>query len=127
MNQIQLWFHKHQRAMTNLFAIALIIFTGDALAGTLGNMATQITNSFGALTKLLTAGAYIAGMGMAVSGVIQFKAHKDNPTQVPIGKPIALVLIAAALIGLPNILESTSETLFGASGVNSGPTGTIFE
>lgn len=127
MNQIQLWLHKHQRAMTNLFAIALIIFTGDSLAGTLGDMADQITGSFAQLTKLLTAGAYIAGMGMAVSGVVQFKAHKDNPTQVPIGKPIALVLIAAALISLPTILASTSETLFGASGINSGPTGTVFQ
>jgi hypothetical protein len=39
-----------------------------------------------------------------VSAVLQFKLHKDNPNQTPIGKPIALVAIGAALLFLPTII-----------------------
>lgn len=39
-----------------------------------------------------------------VLAVYNFKQHKDNPTQLPIGTPIALVAIAAALLFLPSII-----------------------
>jgi intracellular multiplication protein IcmD len=39
---------------------------------------------------------------------MKFKQHKDNPTQTPIGTPIALVFIAAALLFLPSILGVTA-------------------
>jgi len=88
-------------------------------AGSIGAVAEQVTTSFGAMAKLITAGAYIAGMGFAVGAVMKFKAHKDNPTQIPIGTPIALIFIAAALIFLPEIFKVTGTTLF-KSGAKSG-------
>lgn len=41
-------------------------------------------------------------------------ALKDKPVQVPIGTPIALVFISAALIFLPSVLGVTGSTMFGA-------------
>jgi hypothetical protein len=38
---------------------------------------------------------------------------KDNPTQIPISKPIALLFVAAALIFVPSVFKSTGATLFG--------------
>lgn len=108
----------------------MFLISQDAAASsnlTLGNMASQITNSFTSLTKLITAGSYLAGLGFSIGAIMKFKQHKDNPTQIPIGTPIALVFIAAALLFLPTILGVTGATMFGSSGgTTAGPTGTIY-
>jgi len=92
---------------------------------TVGDMASSIISSFTSLTKLITAGSYLAGLGFSIGAIMKFKQHKDNPTQVPIGTPIALVFIAAALLFLPSILSVAGQTMFGSAGTVAGPTGTI--
>jgi intracellular multiplication protein IcmD len=57
------------------------------------------------VTKLITAGSYLAGLGFSIGAIMKFKQHKDNPTQVPIGTPIALVFIAAALLFFPTLMN----------------------
>ena len=72
-----------------LCSIGLMAVTGDVLASgstlTLGKMASSITGSFTSLTKLITAGSYLAGLGFSIGAIMKFKQHKDNPTQIPIG------------------------------------------
>lgn len=101
-----------------------IAAAGPAL--TLGEMASSITSSFVNLAKLITAGSYLAGLGFSIGAIMKFKQHKDNPTQIPIGTPIALIFIAAALLFLPTVLGMTGQTMFGAAGQTAGPTGTVF-
>ncbi len=67
------------------------------MSDTLGDMAESVTSSFTSLTKLITAGSYAAGVMFSVEQIEEFKLHSDNPTQVPIGTPIALLFAAAAL------------------------------
>lgn len=109
-------------------AMVLAVVAADALAGglSLGGMASNITNSFTSLTKLITAGSYLAGLGFSIGAIMKFKQHKDNPTQIPIGTPIALVFIAASLLFLPSILGVAGQTMFGGSGSTAGPTGSVF-
>jgi intracellular multiplication protein IcmD len=90
----------------------------------LGGVAAQVTSNLGNVAKLITAASYVAGMGFAVGSVVKFKAHKDNPTQVPIGMPIALLFVAAALIFIPSVFTSSGATLFGQSGTVAGVSGT---
>lgn len=106
----------------------LVLVSQDAAAGqSIGNMASTITSSFTNLTKLITAGSYLAGLGFSIGAIMKFKQHKDNPTQISIGTPIALVFIAAALLFLPSILGVTGVTMFGGSGgTTAGPTGTVY-
>lgn len=108
--------------------LSLMAFAGEAAAGatTIGGMASSIYGSFTQLAKLITAGSYLAGLAFAISAIMKFKQHKDNPTQIPIGTPIALVFIAAALLFLPSILGVAGQTMFGSAGSVAGPTGTIF-
>ena len=68
------------------------------------------------LEKIITGGSYIAGIGFAVSAILGFKQHKDNPTVVPISTPIALIFVAAALLFLPAVFSATGGTLFGLEG-----------
>ena len=112
-----------------LFGLSIIGITmaSSAFAAeNLGNMANTITSSFENLTKLITAGSYLAGLAFSIGAIMKFKQHKDNPTQIPIGTPIALVFIAAALLFLPSILGVAGATMFGGDANTAGPTGTIF-
>lgn len=96
-----------------------------ASAQSIGQVATEITSSFTSLTKLITAASYLAGLGFSISAIMKFKQHKDNPTQITIGTPIALLFIAAALLFLPSVLGVAGQTLFGG-GSAAGPGGTVY-
>jgi intracellular multiplication protein IcmD len=101
---------------------------GAYAADDIGAIAKNVTDTFTNLAKLITAASYLAGLGFAIGAIMKFKQHKDNPTQIPIGTPIALVFIAAALLFLPSILGVTGATIFGGEGGTVGsPSGIIFD
>ncbi len=89
----------------------------------LGSVAQNVTTNLANVARLITAGSYVVGMAFAVGAIVKFKAHKDNPTQIPIGTPIALLFVAAALIFLPTIFKVSGSTLFGQSGTVAGVSG----
>lgn len=89
----------------------------------LGSVASNVTSTFTEIAQLITAASYIAGLGFAVGSILKFKAHKDNPQQITVGVPIALMFVAAALIFLPSMFEVAGNTLFGSGGVSAGVTG----
>ena len=66
---------------------------------------------------MITAAAYMGGLGFAVGAILKFKQHKDNPTQIPIGTPIAMLGVSAALLFLPTVLSTAGQTIFGGSQV----------
>ena len=108
-------------------SIGLVCLGSVALAAVtsgIGGVAHQVTTNFGNVAKLITAGSYIAGMGFGVGAIVKFKAHKDNTTQVPIGMPIALLFVAAALLFIPSVFKTSGGTLFGTSGTVAGVSGT---
>ncbi len=101
------------------FFFSIVSYAGAGRM-TIGDVAASVTQSMGALAQLATAGAYVAGFGFAVAAILKFKAHKDNPTQIPVGTPIALLLIAVALIYIPTIFGVTGATLFGSGSTQVG-------
>ena len=116
LSQLSLWISVY--FTTNLALAA------DSSDDNLGKVASTITSSFGQLAKLITAGAYMAGIGFCMASMLKFKAHKDNPTQIPIGTPVALLFIGAALIFLPNIFRIAGYTIFGGTSGAGGVSGT---
>src|SRR5690242_14650369 len=105
-------------------SLSTIAYADDSFKGpSIGNIASNVTGSFGDLATLITYGSYVAGCGFALSSILKFKQHKDNPQQIPIGTPIALLFVAAALIFLPTIFGTANETIFGGSGIIGGTTG----
>jgi intracellular multiplication protein IcmD len=110
-------FKQYSRLACGLMVFGLMLVSEAVFAqspsGSIGAVAKQVVASFQDLAKLITAVSYVAGMGFAIGAIMKFKMHKDNPTQVPIGTPIALIFIAAALIFLPTIFKVAGDTLFG--------------
>lgn len=113
------------RVAASMVCVAGICITGNAFATgeTLGTMASTMTNTFGSVGKLVTAASYIGGLASSITAILQFKQHKDNPSQTPIGKPIGLVFIGAALLFLPTVFSVVGNTLFSKGGTTAGPTG----
>lgn len=105
------------------FCLGTDAFAVSLAASGIGGIAGQAKQSLTNIAYLITAGAYVGGMGFGVGAIAKFKAHKDNPTQVPISQPIALLFVAAALIFIPSVFKSTGGTLFGASGQAGGVSG----
>lgn len=106
--------------------VAITCVAGEAFAAgeTLGTMASTMTATFSSVGKLVTAASYIGGLASSITAILQFKQHKDNPSQTPIGKPIGLVFIGAALLFLPTIFNVVGNTLFSSGGTTAGATGT---
>lgn len=111
-----------------LFGLFMISdFAIAAGGGGLGDVADTVTQSMGNVAKLISAAAYVAGIGFALTGMMKFKAHKDNPTQVPLSQPITLLAIAAGLVFLPSIIKSGGATIFGGSETTGGAEGSGIE
>ena len=119
----------YKKGVKGFTCLTLLVFAGAAIAAgpTVGTMASSIYSTFTNLAKLITAGSYLAGLGFSVGAIMKFKAHKDNPTQIPIGTPIALVFIAAALLFLPTILGIAGATMFSSGAQTAGPEGSVFK
>lgn len=116
-------------------ALIFFVISGSAIYASLafaevtnvGDIADMIVKSFESIGKLMIATAYISGIGFTIASVFKFKQHRDNPTQIPIGAPIALLAIGVVLIFMPGIIAPVGQTLFGSNNMNAmsgGFTGT---
>ena len=114
-----------KRVTLVLLALSCMVIGTASLAAVsgIGSVATTVTGNLAAIARLITAASYVAGMAFAVGAIVKFKAHKDNPTQIPIGTPIALLFVGAALIFAPTVFKVSGQTLFGASGTVGGVSG----
>jgi len=99
---------------------AAIAATSEALVDIVGRVEGNVLS----IARLLILISYVAGVGFAMAGVLQFKAHKDNPSQVPLSKPMVLICVAGALLFLPSLMSTAGKSIFGGS-TSATPTDTI--
>ncbi|MFO1258825.1 MAG: DUF6750 family protein [Gammaproteobacteria bacterium] len=99
---------------------ALFCLSNFAIAGSVGDVSDNVTDSMESIGKLITGASYVAGIGFALLGLLKLKAHKDNATQVPLSQPIVLLVIAAGLVFLPSIISTAGDTIWGESGGQRG-------
>ena len=96
--------------------IGMFLLCGAAYADgnvSLGDIALNIMKSFKNLGQLMLAVAYLSGFGFVISSIFKFKQHKDNPTQIPVSTPLALLMVGIVLIFLPGIIRPSGVTIFG--------------
>lgn len=114
---------KAGKGLSFLYSTLLAFWVGDVLAGSSQSLSDIVSNVQGnilTLGPLLTIISYIAGVGFAIGGIVKFKAHKDNPTQVALSQPIVLLCVGAGLLFLPSIMASAGSTIFGGSSTSAG-------
>ncbi len=116
-----------------LFPIAILSFccfstvtVWAAASGTpdsLSTISSRIQSNVLSIVKLLIVLSYCAGVGFAMAGVLQFKAHKDNPQQTPLSKPMVYLAVAAFLLFLPSLMGTAGSTIFGGNTGTAPPSG----
>lgn len=108
-----------------LLGLALTSLSSAAFAATLGDLATNVQSTFTQIGQLMMGISYVAGIGFFIGAIFKFKQHKDNPTQIPMGTPIALLMIAISLLFMPYIIEASGGTFTGdeSSEYVGSPTG----
>lgn len=100
-----------------------VLFFGVAQAQTdvgIAKVAGNVTSQLGAVAQLMVYVAYVAGVGFALAGILQFKAHKDNPQQTPLSKAVVLVIVAACLLFLPSVMSAAGGSIFGTEAQGGG-------
>jgi len=106
-----------KKSLIWLSFLGTVFATNVYATATIGTLAANVTKSIGALTQLVTAGAYVGGTSMFLIAIFQFRQHKENPSQVPLSKPMMFLAIAGALLFLPSLIQVTGQTIFGGSQV----------
>jgi intracellular multiplication protein IcmD len=108
------------KKISNTFFLILAPFSIFAAQDqNLTTLSKAVTEQLGTVAILLSATAYVTGVGFALTGILQFKTHKENPQQVPLSKPVVSVIVAACLLFLPTLLNISGSSLFGSSAKNS--------
>jgi intracellular multiplication protein IcmD len=115
---------KHLILIVGFLSGSKALYAGSSY--TLGSVASSITKSFEPLALLITGGCYVGGLAFMVGAIMKFKQHKDNPTQITIGTPIALLLVGASLLFMPSVMGMAGMTMFGSAAKTAGPGGSIF-
>lgn len=116
------------KILVPVMSVAALLFATSAFAAPtatgIGGVADNIVKAFEPLGKMLVGMSYLCGIGFAMAGIFKFKQHKDNPTQIPVGTPIALMIIGVALVFLPAWFGPGGQTLFGTKATKGGFMGT---
>lgn len=88
----------------------------------MGDVAQRIACEFPDINSFILAVAYLSGIGFGVAAIFKFKQVKDNPTQIPISTPFALLGVSTMLVFLPGIIKPAGETFFGGAGIEDSDT-----
>lgn len=74
-------------------------------------IAENISDSASKLPGLLTALAYLLGLGFGVWGIIKIKDHVEVPTQNPLREGVIRLAAGGAFFALPMIFEAMANTI----------------
>ena len=88
-----------------------------ALAVSLGDMARQAAADLETVPALLAIAFYIVGAGVVGFGLLKLKRHVDHPQQTGLGSGLIAILVGAALLAAPALINGLSDT-FGLGGAD---------
>jgi intracellular multiplication protein IcmD len=98
--------------------VGLLVCSQVALASgglNIASVASTMQTQINSLVSFLIIVSYVCGIGACLISIMQFKAHKDNPQQVPLSKPMVYLVVGAALLFLPSILQIAGNSIFGTT------------
>lgn len=103
------------KGMVYLLLAGSFFYVGSALAADegLAEIAGRLGEEIQPFAQLMTYIAYIAGIAFMIGALFKFKQHKDNPTQIPLGTPLAMLVIGVVLIFLPSLWGPVGQSIFG--------------
>ena len=97
-----------------------LAFAADSSVTDLTSLSDQTIGQIRSVATLIIVVSYVAGVGFMLAGIVQFKAHKDNPAQVPLSKPIVYLIVGACLLFLPTVITTAGTSIFGSDKKSGG-------
>ena len=96
----------------DLVAIAAlaVMATSPAHAISLGDMAAAAATDLAQLPLFISITFYVLGVVIAGFGLLRLKRHVDHPSQTTISSGLVALLIGAALIAAPSVINAVGET-----------------
>lgn len=94
-------------------AVATTSLLAEGGPESIADMANNLKGNFSAIGNLIIATARVAGIGFTVAAIFKFKQHKDNPTQVTIGTPFALLAVGIMLMFMQSIYNPAAKSIYG--------------
>ncbi|MGB6977131.1 MAG: hypothetical protein WBE18_06745 [Gammaproteobacteria bacterium] len=85
------------------FGLSLLCANTFAVAASnqsLGQIAQQLTGPIMQTTHLLETICLICGVGLVLASLLKYKAHRNNPREIPFSTPLMLLVFGLALIVL---------------------------
>ena len=99
---------------THLAALAGAVATAHAatpaLAISLGEMAEAAAADLELLPIFISIAFYVLGVLIVGFGLLRLKRHVDHPSQTTIGSGLVALIIGAALIAAPSVINAVAET-----------------
>ena len=97
-----------------LLAGMLGAVAAPALAQTAGDIATGLAGQTGQVADLVSIVAFVLGVGMAIAGLMKFRANAQNPNDPSNKMSTAFILmfVGAGLVAVPAVLGSGIATIF---------------
>lgn len=98
-----------------LFFSLLTSQSAFAQARDLGAIATDLTGQVSQIGTMVAVISFVLGVGLAMAGLMKFRAHSQNPNDPSNKMSTAFVLIfaGAGLVAIPAVLGSGISTIFG--------------
>lgn len=102
-----------------LSMIAAVTAAVSPAAGkSLGDMAADAASDLDAVSPLLSVAFWIVGIVIVAFGLLKIKRYYDQPQQTTIASGVVAVLIGAAIIASPAVINGIAET-FGITGAST--------
>lgn len=76
-----------------------------ALAKTLGEMAEEAEESVAGIGALMSGAFWIVGAAIVGFGLLKVKKHVEQPQQTTLGAGVIALLVGAALIAVPAVID----------------------
>jgi hypothetical protein len=97
-------------------------FAATDLTTTVSTVQSSINN----IPQVIAGAFYIGGAAMTGAGLLQLKAHAENPAQNPLGKGMGRLAAGAGLLALPAMSNWVNNTLnLGSQGFSEGSLGSL--
>ena len=78
--------------------VNVLLFAPSGYAQSLGDVATNILGPLTGASHIVKIICVVAGTGLILGSLMRYKAHRENPIEVRLGTPIAMLIAGLALI-----------------------------
>lgn len=99
-----------------------VLLVEPVMAQGLNQVTGVVKSQLPGVAEVLSALAYVSGIGFGIKAVLKIKEHNESKGQVPLSQPITLAIVAGLLLALPSFLETAKSGVFG-----SGAKGTTLD